>query len=67
MVFNLNIIDLTTAIISWNKWYWYQIFFIVPLNDLQFHHTHNPSDKDSSFFGFLSAQQHQVKYRQEQN
>jgi len=45
----------------------YKIFFIISLNYLQFHHVWNTSDKDYSFFGFLSAQQHQVKYNQEQN
>jgi len=44
----------------------YKIFFIVPLKYLQFHHVHT-SDKDYNFFGFLSTQQHQVKYNQEQN
>ena len=43
----------------------YKIFFIVQLNYLQFHHVWNASDKDYSFLGFLSAQQHQVKYDQE--
>jgi hypothetical protein len=58
MVFNLNIVDLTTAIISWNKNNsLYKIFFIVPLNYLQFHHY--------SFHGFLSVQQNQVKYHHE--
>jgi hypothetical protein len=54
MVFNLN----NTL---------YKIFFIVSLNYLQFHHVWNTYDKDYSFFGFLSAQQHQVKYNQEEN
>jgi hypothetical protein len=68
MVFNWNIVDLTAAIISWNKKnILYKVFFIVPLNYLQFHHVRNPSDKDYSFHGFLSVQQHQVKYHREQN
>ena len=29
---------------------------------IQFHHVRNISDKDYSFFGFLSVRQHQVKY-----
>ena len=45
----------------------YKINFIVPLNYLQFYHVWNTSDNDYSFIGFLSAQQHQVKYNQEQN
>jgi len=40
----------------------YKIFFIVPLNYLQFHHVRNTYDKDYSVFCFLSTQQHQVKY-----
>ena len=67
MSFNLNIVDLTTAITSWNKKYLYKIFFIVPLHYLQFYHVWNPSDKDYSFLYFLSAQQHQVKYHHKQN
>jgi len=67
MVFNLNIIDLSTVITSWNKYYLYQIFFIVSLNYLQFHYVWNSSDKDYSFLGFLSAQHYQVKYHQVQN
>jgi hypothetical protein len=43
------------------------MFFIVPLNYLHFHHVRNSSDKDYNFHGFLSVQQHQVKYYQEQN
>jgi hypothetical protein len=60
MVFNLNIVDLTTVITSWNKNnILYKIFFIVSLNYLQFHHY--------NFYGFLSVQQNQVKYHHEQN
>jgi len=45
----------------------YKFFFIVPLSYLQFHHVWNPSDNDYNFHGFLSVQQHQVKYHEEQN
>jgi len=55
MVFNLNIVDLTINITSWNKSYFYKIFFIVPLNYLQFHHVWNTSDKDYSFYKFLKS------------
>jgi hypothetical protein len=50
MVLNLNIVDLTIAITSWNKSYFIYIKKFVPLNYLQFHHTWNTSDKDYSFF-----------------
>ena len=33
----------------------YKIFFIVPLNYLQFHHVWNTSDKDYSFHKFLKS------------
>jgi len=46
MVFNLNIIDLTIAITSWNKSYFIYIKFIVSLNYLQFHYIQNSSDKN---------------------
>ena len=45
----------------------YKIFFIVPLNYLQFHNVQNSFNKDYIFHGLLSVQQHQVKYYQEQN
>jgi len=67
MVFNLNIIDLTTIITLLNNNTLYQIFFIIPLNYLQFYHVWNSSDKYYSFHGFLSVQQNQVKYHQKQN
>ena len=38
MVLNLNIVDLTIAIISWNKSYFIYENNFVPLNYLQFHH-----------------------------
>jgi len=33
----------------------YKIFFIVPLNYLQFYHVRNLSDKDYNFHGFFSV------------
>jgi hypothetical protein len=45
----------------------YKIFFIISLNHLQFYRVRNSYDNNYSFFGFFSAQQHQVKYHQEQN
>jgi len=42
MVFNLNIVDLTIAIASWNKSY----FIYKKLNYLQFHYVQNSSDKN---------------------
>jgi len=65
MVFNLNIINLTIIITSWNKNILYKIFFIVLLNYIQFHHVWNTFDKDCIFINFLRAQQYQVKYNQE--
>jgi hypothetical protein len=62
MVFNLNIVDLTIVITSWNKKYWYQIFFIIPLNYMQFHRVRNLSNKDYIFHGFLSAQQQKLNF-----
>jgi hypothetical protein len=57
MVFNLNIVDLTIAITSWNKSYFlYIYFFIVLLNYLQFHYIQNASDKNYNFHDFLSVQ-----------
>jgi hypothetical protein len=55
MVFNLNIVNLTIVIISWNNNTLYKIFFIVQLNYLQFHHVWNTLNKEYSFLGFLSA------------
>jgi hypothetical protein len=46
MVFNLNIVDLTINITSWNKLYFICIKNIVPLNYLQFHYVQNSSDKN---------------------
>jgi len=46
MVFNLNIVDLTIAITSWNKSYFINIKIIVPLNYLQFHYVQNSSNKN---------------------
>jgi len=46
MVFNLNIVDLTIAITSWNKSYFIYIKIIVPLNYLQFHYVQNSSNKN---------------------
>jgi hypothetical protein len=43
------------------------MFFIIQLNYLQFHHVRNLFDKDYSFHSFLSVQQNQVKYHNEQN
>ena len=57
MVFNLNIVDLTIAITSWNKsCFIYIKKFIVPLNYLQFHYIQNSSDKNYSFHDSLSVQ-----------
>jgi len=61
MVFNLNIVDLTIVNYHEINNTLYKIFFIIPLNYLQFHHVWNTSD---NFLGFLKAQQHQVKYNQ---
>jgi hypothetical protein len=56
MVFNLNIMDLTIAVISWNKPYFIYIKkFIVLLNYLQFHYVQNLSDKNYSFHNFLAC------------
>jgi hypothetical protein len=38
MVFNLNILDLTTVVTYEINYTLNKIFFIVPLNYLQFHH-----------------------------
>jgi hypothetical protein len=43
------------------------IFYCSIKRSTEFHHVRNSSDKNYSFLGFLSAQQHQVKYHQEQN
>ena len=56
MVFNLNIIDLTIAITSWNKSYFILKKIIVPLNYIQFHYVQNSSDKNYNFHDFLSVQ-----------
>jgi hypothetical protein len=56
MVFNLNIVDLTIAITSWNKSYFiYIYFFIVLLNYLQFYYIQNASDKNYNFHDFLNV------------
>jgi hypothetical protein len=44
MIFNLNIVQLITIITSWNKLYWYQIFFIIPLNYVQCYYIRNLSN-----------------------
>jgi hypothetical protein len=46
MVFNLNIVDLTIVITSWNKSYFINKKIIVPLNYLQFHYVQNSSNKN---------------------
>ena len=56
MVFNLNIVDLTIAVTSWNKSYFIYIKkIIVLLNYLQFHYVQNLSDKNYSFYNFLAC------------
>jgi len=56
MVFNLNIVDLTIAITSWNKSYFIYIYiFIVLLNYLQFYYIQNASDKNYNFHDFLNV------------
>jgi hypothetical protein len=54
MILNLNIIELITPITSLNNTL-YKIFFIVPLNYLQFHHVWNIFDKDYSFHKFFKS------------
>jgi hypothetical protein len=43
------------------------IFYCSIKRSTEFHHVRNSSNKNYSFLGFLSAQQHHVKYHQEQN
>ena len=55
MVFNLNIMDLTIAITSWNKSYFKYKKIIVLLNYLQFYYIQNASDKNYNFHDFLNV------------
>ena len=56
MIFNLNIVDLTIVITSWNKSYFIYKKIIVLLNYLQFHYIQNSFDKNYSFHDSLSVQ-----------
>jgi len=46
MVFNLNIMDLTIAITSWNKSHFIYKKITLTKNYLQFHYVQNSSDKN---------------------
>ena len=55
MIFNLNIVELLLLLHEINNTL-YKIFFIMPLNLLQFHYVQNSFDKNYSFYDFLSMQ-----------
>jgi hypothetical protein len=46
MVFNLNIVDLTIANISWNKSHFIYKKFTLTKNYMQFHYVQNSSNKN---------------------
>ena len=54
MVFNLKYFKLLLLHHEINNTL-YKIFFIVPLNHLQFHYVQNLSNKNYSFYDFLSV------------
>ena len=56
MVFNLNVVDLTLLLFHEINNTLYEIFFIIPLNHLQFHYVQISSDKNYNFYNFLSVQ-----------